>query len=151
MSGVKWFETKWRVSLTDYLANQLVKRIRIDLTDGAAPHMDIGLLVAGQLWRLLQRSTIWGAMIAPGEDAVSNHVMTDHRIVRWRFLWRMKLRDRRDVTWEVLRASSAFQQTIRPCTELQIITESVHFSGQGSRGVCTAGNNGASKTPPHPA
>jgi hypothetical protein len=33
--------------------------LRIDLTDGAAPYMDIGLLVAGQLWRL-QRGTGYG-------------------------------------------------------------------------------------------
>ena len=33
--------------------------LRIDLTDGAAPYMDIGLLVAGQLWRLL-RGTAYG-------------------------------------------------------------------------------------------
>jgi hypothetical protein len=26
--------------------------LRVDLTDGAAPYMDIGLLVAGQLWRI---------------------------------------------------------------------------------------------------
>jgi len=32
--------------------------LRIDLTDGAAPYMDIGLLVAGQLWRL-QRGTAY--------------------------------------------------------------------------------------------
>ncbi len=40
----------------EYLANQMVNYLRVDLTDGAAPGMDIGLLVAGQLWRLL-RST----------------------------------------------------------------------------------------------
>ena len=33
--------------------------LRVDLTDGAAPYMDIGLLVAGQLWRL-QRDTDYG-------------------------------------------------------------------------------------------
>jgi hypothetical protein len=33
--------------------------LRVDLTDGAAPYMDIGLLVAGQLWRL-QRGTAYG-------------------------------------------------------------------------------------------
>jgi len=33
--------------------------LRVDLTDGAAPYMDIGLLVAGQLWRLL-RGTAYG-------------------------------------------------------------------------------------------
>jgi hypothetical protein len=33
--------------------------LRIDLTDGAAPYMDIGLLVAGQLWRML-RGTAYG-------------------------------------------------------------------------------------------
>ena len=33
--------------------------LRIDLTDGAAAFMDIGLLVAGQLWRLL-RGTAYG-------------------------------------------------------------------------------------------
>ncbi|MCA3332614.1 MAG: hypothetical protein INF63_16440, partial [Roseomonas sp.] len=33
--------------------------LRIDLNDGAAPFMDIGLLVAGQLWRLL-RGTAYG-------------------------------------------------------------------------------------------
>jgi len=59
VSGVKWFETKWRARLTEYLANQRVKCIRIDLTDGAAPYMDIGLLVARQLWRL-QRGTVYG-------------------------------------------------------------------------------------------
>ena len=30
----------------------VARHLRIDLTDGAAPYMDIGLLVAGQLWRL---------------------------------------------------------------------------------------------------
>ncbi len=33
--------------------------LRIDLADGAASYMDIGLLVAGQLWRL-QRGTAYG-------------------------------------------------------------------------------------------
>jgi hypothetical protein len=33
--------------------------LRVYLTDGAAPYMDIGLLVAGQLWRL-QRGTAYG-------------------------------------------------------------------------------------------
>ena len=33
--------------------------LRIELTDGAASYMDIGLLVAGQLWRLL-RGTAYG-------------------------------------------------------------------------------------------
>ncbi|MFO0188252.1 MAG: hypothetical protein ACK55J_16705, partial [Alphaproteobacteria bacterium] len=33
--------------------------LRVDLTDGAVPYMDIGLLVAGQLWRL-QRGTAYG-------------------------------------------------------------------------------------------
>ena len=33
--------------------------LRVDLTDGAASYMDIGLLVAGQLWRLL-RGTAYG-------------------------------------------------------------------------------------------
>ena len=33
--------------------------LRVDLTDGAAPFMDIRLLVAGQLWRL-QRGTAYG-------------------------------------------------------------------------------------------
>jgi hypothetical protein len=33
--------------------------LRVDLTDGAAPYMDIGLLVAGQLWRV-QRGTAYG-------------------------------------------------------------------------------------------
>ena len=33
--------------------------LRVDLTDGAAPYMDIGLLVAGQLW-WLQRGTAYG-------------------------------------------------------------------------------------------
>ncbi|MCA3413861.1 MAG: hypothetical protein INF84_04595 [Roseomonas sp.] len=33
--------------------------LRLDLTDGAAAFMDIGLLVAGQLWRL-QRGTAYG-------------------------------------------------------------------------------------------
>jgi hypothetical protein len=59
VSGIKWFETKWRVSLTEYLANPLVKCIRIDLTDGAAPYMDIGLLGARQPCRL-QRGTGYG-------------------------------------------------------------------------------------------
>ncbi len=59
MSDAKRFETKWRVSLTEYLANPLVKCISIDLTDGAAPYMDIGLLGARQPCRL-QRSTAYG-------------------------------------------------------------------------------------------
>ncbi|MCA3326518.1 MAG: hypothetical protein INF72_03780 [Roseomonas sp.] len=33
--------------------------LRVDLTDGAAPYMDIGLFVAGQLWPL-QRCTAYG-------------------------------------------------------------------------------------------
>jgi len=33
--------------------------LRVDLTDGAVPYLDIGLLVAGQLWRL-QRGTAYG-------------------------------------------------------------------------------------------
>ena len=33
--------------------------LRVDLTDGVAPYIDIGLLVAGQLWRLL-RGTAYG-------------------------------------------------------------------------------------------
>ncbi len=33
--------------------------LRVDLTDGAAPYMDIGLLVAGPLWRL-KRGTAYG-------------------------------------------------------------------------------------------
>ena len=33
--------------------------LRVDLTNGAAPYMDIGLLVAGQLWRV-QRGTAYG-------------------------------------------------------------------------------------------
>ncbi|MFN7308968.1 MAG: hypothetical protein ACK5TQ_20660 [Acetobacteraceae bacterium] len=35
------------------------RHLRVDLSDGAAPYMDIGLLVAGQLWRL-QRGTAYG-------------------------------------------------------------------------------------------
>jgi hypothetical protein len=42
----------WRESLT-------ARYLRVDLTDGAVPYMDIGLLVAGQLWRL-QRGTAYG-------------------------------------------------------------------------------------------
>ena len=52
MSGVESFETKWRARLTEYLANQRVNYLRMDLTDSEAPYMNIGLLVAGQLWRL---------------------------------------------------------------------------------------------------
>jgi hypothetical protein len=37
----------------------MARYLRIDLTDGAAPYLDIGLLVAGQLWRL-QRGTAYG-------------------------------------------------------------------------------------------
>jgi len=59
VSGVESFETKWRARLTEYLANYLVKCIRIDLTDGTAPYMDIGLLGARQLCRL-QRGTVYG-------------------------------------------------------------------------------------------
>jgi hypothetical protein len=59
VSGVKWFETKWCARLTEYLAHQFVNHLRIDLTDGGAPYMDIGLLVAGQLWRL-QGGTAYG-------------------------------------------------------------------------------------------
>jgi hypothetical protein len=44
--------------VTEYLANQLVQYLGINLTDGAVPCMDIGLLVAGQLWRL-QRGTAY--------------------------------------------------------------------------------------------
>jgi hypothetical protein len=36
-----------------------VNYLRVDLTDDAASYMDIGLLVAGQLWRL-QRGTDYG-------------------------------------------------------------------------------------------
>ena len=59
MSGFKWFRTKWRTRLAEFLANQRMNYLRVDLTDGAAPYMDIGLLVAGQLWRL-QRGTAYG-------------------------------------------------------------------------------------------
>jgi len=45
--------------VTEYLANQLLQYLPISLTDGAVPCMDIGLLVAGQLWRL-QRGTAYG-------------------------------------------------------------------------------------------
>ena len=44
--------------MTEYLANQLVQYLRISLIDGAVPCMDIGLLVAGRLWRL-QRGTAY--------------------------------------------------------------------------------------------
>jgi hypothetical protein len=40
-------------------ASITARYLRIDLTDGAAASMDIGLLVAGQLWRL-QRGTAYG-------------------------------------------------------------------------------------------
>jgi hypothetical protein len=59
VSGVESFATKWRARLTEYLANQRVNYLRMDLTDSEAPYMDIGLLVAGQLWRLL-RGTAYG-------------------------------------------------------------------------------------------
>ena len=59
MSGFKWFRTKWRARLAEFLANQRVNYLHVDLTDDAAPCMDIGLLVAGQLWRL-QRGTDYG-------------------------------------------------------------------------------------------
>ena len=59
MPSIKWFEIKRRARLTEYLANQLVKCIRVDLTDGAAPYMDIGLLGARQLCRRL-RGTAYG-------------------------------------------------------------------------------------------
>jgi len=59
VSSIKWFETKWRSRLTEYLANQLVKCIRVDLTDSAAPYMDMDLLGARQLCRLL-RGTAYG-------------------------------------------------------------------------------------------
>ena len=45
--------------MTECQANQLVQYLHINLTDGAAPYTDIGLLVAGQLWRL-QRGTAYG-------------------------------------------------------------------------------------------
>ena len=54
MSGFKWFSTKWRARLTEFLANQRMNYLRMDLTDSEAPYMDIGLLVAGQ------RSTVYG-------------------------------------------------------------------------------------------
>jgi hypothetical protein len=59
VSGFKWFSTKWRTRLAEFLANQRMNYLRVDLTDDAAPYMDIGLLVAGQLWRL-QRGTAYG-------------------------------------------------------------------------------------------
>ena len=59
MSGFKWFSTKWRARLTEFLANQRMNYLRMDLTDSEAPYMNIGLLVAGQLWRLL-RGTAYG-------------------------------------------------------------------------------------------
>jgi hypothetical protein len=59
VSGVESFETKWRARLTEYLANQRVNYLRMDLTDSEAPYMNIGLLVAGQLGRL-QRGTAYG-------------------------------------------------------------------------------------------
>jgi hypothetical protein len=68
VSSIKWFETKWRARLTEYLANQLVKCIRVDLTDSAAPYMDIGLLGARRLCRLL-RGTAYGIR--------EGHVMLD--------------------------------------------------------------------------
>jgi hypothetical protein len=40
-------------------ASITARYLRIDLSDGAAAFMDIGLLVAGQLWRLL-RGTAYG-------------------------------------------------------------------------------------------
>jgi hypothetical protein len=40
-------------------ARVTARYLRIDVTDGAAPYMDIRLLVAGQLWRLL-RGTAYG-------------------------------------------------------------------------------------------
>ncbi|MFN8960086.1 MAG: hypothetical protein ACK5YV_00760 [Betaproteobacteria bacterium] len=40
-------------------ASVTARYLRVDLTDGAVPFMDIGLLVAGQLWRL-QRGTAYG-------------------------------------------------------------------------------------------
>ncbi len=41
------------------LAPVTARYLRVDLTDGAAPYIHIGLLVAGQLWRL-QRGTAYG-------------------------------------------------------------------------------------------
>jgi hypothetical protein len=68
VSSIKWFETKWRARRTEYLANQLVKCIRVDLTDSTAPYMDIGLLGARRLCRLL-RGTAYGIR--------EGHVMLD--------------------------------------------------------------------------
>ncbi|MCX7367559.1 MAG: hypothetical protein NTX90_01395 [Alphaproteobacteria bacterium] len=59
MSGVESFETKWRARLTEYLANQRVNYLRMDLTDSEAPYMDSGLLGARQQCRL-QRGTAYG-------------------------------------------------------------------------------------------
>ena len=59
MSGVESFETKWHARLTEYLANQRVNYLRMDLTDSEAPYMDIGLLGVRQLCRLL-RGTAYG-------------------------------------------------------------------------------------------
>lgn len=56
--------------MTEYLANQLVQCLRISLTDGAVPCMDIGLFVAGQLWRL-QRGTAY--------DILESRFMLDRR------------------------------------------------------------------------
>jgi hypothetical protein len=59
VSGVESFETKWHARLTEYLANQRVNYLCMDLTDSEAPYMDIGLLGARQLCRLL-RGTGYG-------------------------------------------------------------------------------------------
>ncbi len=53
-----------RDRVTEYQANQLVQYLHINLTDGAAAFMDIGLLVAGQLCRL-QRGTAYGIREGP--------------------------------------------------------------------------------------
>ncbi|MFM7305501.1 MAG: hypothetical protein ACKO4X_19495 [Alphaproteobacteria bacterium] len=51
-------ESQWNVVLV--LPAPVTARYRhVDLTDGATPYMDIGLLVAGQLWRI-QRGTAYG-------------------------------------------------------------------------------------------
>ena len=51
--------------------------LRVDFTDGAAPYMDIGLLVAGQLWRLL-RGTAYGIREGP-RDARPTRPQSLHR------------------------------------------------------------------------
>ncbi len=52
--------------------------LRIDLTDGAAPYMDIGLLVAGQLWRLL-RGGSWDSNPGYCRSAYRSYVRPDFR------------------------------------------------------------------------